>query len=75
LTFLAVFIVYLFLDVQGNVLVWDTVNKEEHILKYQKKTFSNGVLDVSWTEDSKRICVVGNGKELFGHYPLFFFIY
>lgn len=50
-------------DIAGNVMVWDTTNKEEHIVKYQKRSFANGVFDISWTEDSKRICVVGNGKE------------
>ncbi|KAH7828313.1 WD repeat-containing protein 1 [Monocercomonoides exilis] len=50
-------------DSQGNVMVWDLVNKVEHIVKYQKKSFSNGVLDLDWTEDSKRICVVGDGKD------------
>ena len=44
-------------------MIWDTTNKQEHILKYQKQSFSGGVFDLCWTEDSKRVGCVGNGKE------------
>ena len=56
-------------------MVWDTTNKEEHIVKYQKRSFANGVFDISWTEDSKRICVVGNGKEQYAESFLLQFFY
>lgn len=52
-------------DVAGNVRIWDTVNKE-HILKIELKILSGPVLDLQWSEDSKRLVVVGEGKEKFG---------
>lgn len=57
-------------DCQGNILIWDTTNKVEHIVKYQKQSFGNGVTDIAWSDDSKRVLAVGDGKnakgEVFG---------
>lgn len=53
-------------DVSGKVRVWDTVNAE-HILKIEVKPIGGAILDMCWSEDSKRIAVCGQGRELFGH--------
>lgn len=52
-------------DIAGKVRIWDTTQKE-HILKYEYHPFSGKIKDISWTEDSKRIAVVGEGKRIFG---------
>uniref|UniRef100_A0A4W3HTS5 WD repeat domain 1 n=1 Tax=Callorhinchus milii TaxID=7868 RepID=A0A4W3HTS5_CALMI len=52
-------------DVSGKVRIWDTTQKE-HILKYEYRPFAGKIKDICWTEDSKRIAVVGEGKEIFG---------
>jgi len=53
-------------DVQGNVRIWDTIN-EEHILKLAVRPISSRVNDIAWDSESKRLVVVGDGKERFGH--------
>ncbi|XP_006756803.1 PREDICTED: WD repeat-containing protein 1 [Myotis davidii] len=40
--------------------------QKEHLLKYQYQPFSGKIKDIAWTEDSKRIAVVGEGSEMFG---------
>ena len=52
-------------DVQGNVRIWDTTQKE-HPLKIQLKMLSSSINDIAWTADSQRIAVVGEGKEKLG---------
>uniref|UniRef100_A0AAQ4QDI1 WD repeat domain 1 n=1 Tax=Gasterosteus aculeatus aculeatus TaxID=481459 RepID=A0AAQ4QDI1_GASAC len=52
-------------DVSGKIRIWDTTQKE-HILKYEYTPLSGKVKDIAWTEDSKRMAVVGDGREKFG---------
>ncbi|GAM20715.1 hypothetical protein SAMD00019534_038900, partial [Acytostelium subglobosum LB1] len=52
-------------DVQGNVRIWDTVNKE-HILKITLRVLGGPILDLAWSSDSQRLIAVGDGKERFG---------
>eukprot|EP01117_Protostelium_nocturnum_P007731 TRINITY_DN276_c0_g1_i1.p1 TRINITY_DN276_c0_g1~~TRINITY_DN276_c0_g1_i1.p1 ORF type:complete len:605 (+),score=239.17 TRINITY_DN276_c0_g1_i1:105-1919(+) len=52
-------------DSAGIVRIWDTTQKE-HILKLELKVLSGPVMDLQWSEDSKRLVVVGDGKEKFG---------
>lgn len=52
-------------DVAGNVRIWDTTQKE-HILKIELKIIAGPVTDLQWSDDSKRIIAVGEGKERFG---------
>lgn len=49
-------------DVSGKLRIWDTTQKE-HILKYEYQPFAGKIKDLAWTEDSKRIAVVGEGRE------------
>lgn len=49
-------------DVSGKLRIWDTTQKE-HILKYEYQPFAGKIKDIAWTEDSKRIAVVGEGRE------------
>lgn len=50
------------LDASGKIRIWDTTQKE-HMLKYEYTPISGKVKDIAWTEDSKRIAVVGDGRE------------
>lgn len=50
------------LDASGKVRIWDTTQKE-HILKYEYTPISGIIKDIAWTEDSKRMAVVGGGRE------------
>ncbi|XP_040822262.1 WD repeat-containing protein 1 isoform X1 [Ochotona curzoniae] len=52
-------------DVSGKLRIWDTTQKD-HLLKYEYQPFAGKIKDVAWTEDSKRIAVVGEGREKFG---------
>ncbi|XP_060925494.1 WD repeat-containing protein 1 [Limanda limanda] len=52
-------------DASGKVRIWDTTQKE-HLLKYEYTPLSGMVKDIAWTEDSKRMAVVGDGREKFG---------
>ncbi|XP_034388529.1 WD repeat-containing protein 1 [Cyclopterus lumpus] len=52
-------------DASGKIRIWDTTQKE-HILKYEYTPISGKVKDIAWTEDSKRMAVVGDGREKFG---------
>ncbi|KAL7407233.1 hypothetical protein ABVT39_005416 [Epinephelus coioides] len=52
-------------DVSGKIRIWDTTQKE-HLLKYEYTPISGKIKDIAWTEDSKRIAVVGDGREKFG---------
>uniref|UniRef100_A0A8C7ZN59 WD repeat domain 1 n=1 Tax=Oryzias sinensis TaxID=183150 RepID=A0A8C7ZN59_9TELE len=52
-------------DASGKIRIWDTTQKE-HMLKYEYTPISGKIKDIAWTEDSKRIAVVGDGREKFG---------
>ena len=52
-------------DVNGNVRVWDTTQKE-HPLKIELKVLSGAINDIAWSPDSQRILVVGDGRERYG---------
>ncbi|KAG7494161.1 WD repeat-containing protein 1 [Solea senegalensis] len=52
-------------DESGKIRIWDTTQKE-HMLKYEYAPFGGKIKDIAWTEDSKRIAVVGEGREKFG---------
>ncbi|XP_028302406.1 WD repeat-containing protein 1 [Gouania willdenowi] len=52
-------------DVAGKIRIWDTTQKE-HLLKYEYTPFSGKIKDIAWTEDSKRLAVVGEGRGKFG---------
>ncbi|EPY81506.1 WD repeat-containing protein 1-like protein [Camelus ferus] len=49
-------------DISGKLRIWDTTQKE-HLLKYEYQPFAGKIKDIAWTEDSKRIAVVGEGRE------------
>lgn len=53
------------LDVSGTVRIWDTTQKE-HILKLELRVLSGPINDLQWSDDSKRIVAVGEGKDRFG---------
>lgn len=57
-------------DSAGNVRIWDTT-QTTHILKNSYQVFSGSVRDIAWSDDSKRIAAVGEGRERFGHVFLF----
>jgi len=52
-------------DVAGTIRIWDTTQKE-HILKLEIKVLSGPITDLQWSDDSKRIVAVGDGKERYG---------
>ncbi|KAK0140901.1 WD repeat-containing protein 1 [Merluccius polli] len=52
-------------DVSGKIRIWDTTQKE-HLLKYEYQPIAGKVRDIAWTEDSKRMAVVGEGREKYG---------
>uniref|UniRef100_A0A8C5RV01 WD repeat domain 1 n=1 Tax=Laticauda laticaudata TaxID=8630 RepID=A0A8C5RV01_LATLA len=52
-------------DISGKLRIWDTTQKE-HLLKYEYQPFAGKIKDIAWTEDSKRIAAVGEGREKFG---------
>jgi len=57
-------------DANGNIRIWDTT-QEEHILKSEYRPLADKICDIQWDSESKRIIVVGDGKEKFGHAFLF----
>lgn len=52
-------------DISGKLKIWDTTQKE-HLLKYEYQPFVGRIKDIAWTEDSKRLAAVGEGREKFG---------
>uniref|UniRef100_A0A3P8RU47 WD repeat domain 1 n=1 Tax=Amphiprion percula TaxID=161767 RepID=A0A3P8RU47_AMPPE len=52
-------------DITGKIRIWDTTQKE-HLLKYEYTPISGKIKDIAWTEDSKRMAIVGEGREKFG---------
>ncbi|VDD95750.1 unnamed protein product [Enterobius vermicularis] len=57
-------------DQSGKVRIWDAT-QPTHILKAEYPVISGPIRDVAWSEDSKRVAVVGEGRERFGHVFLF----
>ncbi|CAJ0579324.1 unnamed protein product, partial [Mesorhabditis spiculigera] len=57
-------------DSVGNVRLWDTTQKT-HILKNQFQMIAGPIRDLVWSDDSKRLAAVGEGRERFGHAILF----
>ena len=66
---LLAFFPLIYIDVQGNIMIWDSKNPE-HPVKFEKRSFPNGLFDIGWTDDSKRICCVGGGTQLFVFFSL-----
>lgn len=52
-------------DVSGTVRIWDTT-QAEHPLKIELRPLGGAVYDLAWSDDSKRIVAVGDGKEKYG---------
>ena len=57
-------------DQSGKIRIWDTT-QSTHILKGEYAIISGPIRDISWSDDSKRLAVVGEGRERFGHVFLF----
>ncbi|KAL3095436.1 hypothetical protein niasHS_007535 [Heterodera schachtii] len=57
-------------DQSGKIRFWDTT-QSTHILKSEFALLSGAIRDISWSEDSKRVAIVGEGHERFGHVFLF----
>lgn len=51
-------------DQSGKIRIWDAT-QPTHILKAEYPTLSGPVRDIAWSDDSKRIAVVGEGRERF----------
>lgn len=49
-------------DQSGKIRIWDTVNKE-HLLKNEFQPIAGPIKDISWSPDSQRMVVVGEGRE------------
>lgn len=49
-------------DVSGKLRIWDTT-QADHLLKYEYQPLSGAIRDIAWSPDSKRIAVVGMGRE------------
>lgn len=56
-------------DVSGNVRVWDLAGSEQ-VLKLEIRALGGRITDLVWDGESKRIGVVGEGKDRFGHFFL-----
>jgi WD40 repeat protein len=52
-------------DSTGVIRIWDTT-QAEHLLKIELRPLSGPISDISWSDDSKRIIAVGDGKEKYG---------
>lgn len=57
-------------DQSGKIRIWDTT-QSTHILKAEYPIINGPIRDIAWSEDSKRMAVVGEGRERFGHVFLF----
>ncbi|CAK5078195.1 unnamed protein product [Meloidogyne enterolobii] len=51
-------------DKHGKIRIWDTT-QSTHILKAEYALINGPIRDIAWSEDSKRMAVVGEGKERF----------
>lgn len=54
-------------DISGLVRIWDILGSDQ-ILKAEYRPFSGEIRDLAWDSESKRIAIVGEGKERFGHF-------
>jgi WD40 repeat protein len=54
-------------DISGKVRVWDLAGTDQ-ILKLEIKALGGRITDLVWDGESKRIGVVGEGKDKFGHF-------
>jgi WD40 repeat protein len=52
-------------DSAGTVRIWDCVGADR-ICKLEVNVIFGAITDISWSPDSKRLCVVGDGKEKYG---------
>ncbi|XP_064630411.1 WD repeat-containing protein 1-like [Lineus longissimus] len=52
-------------DASGKVQIWDTVNKD-HKMKAEYQALGGTIKDIAWTEDSKRLVIVGEGRGKYG---------
>ncbi|PWN27379.1 WD40 repeat-like protein [Jaminaea rosea] len=57
-------------DSSGLIRIWDILGSDQ-TLKAEYRPFAGAVRDLAWDGESKRLAVVGQGKERFGH---FFFV-
>ena len=53
-------------DAGGNVRIWATDNADK-TLKLELRALSGCVKDIAWSDDSKRLVVVGDGKDSFAN--------
>ncbi len=54
-------------DDSGRLDVWDTTNPEEdRVVKTERPCFNGRVNDIAWSPDSKRLVVVGAGRDVMG---------
>ncbi|XP_064599768.1 WD repeat-containing protein 1-like [Liolophura sinensis] len=49
-------------DSRGKIRIWDTTQRT-HLLKYEYQPLGGSIRDIAWSPDSKRIAVVGDGRE------------
>ncbi|XP_014662469.1 PREDICTED: actin-interacting protein 1-like [Priapulus caudatus] len=49
-------------DVNGKIRIWDTT-QVEHILKNEYQPLGGTIRDISWSPDSQRMVVCGDGRE------------
>lgn len=54
-------------DTGGNVRVWDLAGSDQ-ILKLEIRALGGRITDLIWDGESKRIGIVGEGKDKFGHF-------
>lgn len=54
-------------DETGLVKIWDVVNEDELLVKGKYQVINGRINDISWDSESKRLIIVGDGKERFGH--------
>lgn len=52
-----------YVDVSGKLRVWSWDNPE-HLTKLELPVFSNGIKDLDWDNESKKIVAVGDGSPL-----------
>jgi len=51
-------------DASNKILIWDTVG-DDHVIKLEKQTVGK-IVDMAWTDDSKRLVAVGQGQAKHG---------
>uniref|UniRef100_A0A914Y0N3 Actin-interacting protein 1 n=1 Tax=Panagrolaimus superbus TaxID=310955 RepID=A0A914Y0N3_9BILA len=57
-------------DQSGKLRIWDTT-QTTHILKAEYAFIAGAIRDIAWNDDSKRLAIVGEGRDRFGHVFLF----